>query len=278
MNELKIKDFIIGKGQPLTIISGPCVIESYSHALMCARELKQITDQFNFNFIFKASYDKANRSSIDSFRGPGIKEGLDILKAIKEELDVAILTDIHTPQDAIKASNICDIIQIPAFLCRQTDLVVAAGKSGCTVNIKKGQFISPWDIKNVINKILSTNNNKIMITERGTCFGYNNLVSDFRSIPIMQSFGFPVCFDASHSIQLPGGQGALSGGNAEYIPHLSKAAIAVGTNALFIETHPNPSIAKSDPHSVMNFDNLKSLLKEVEILYNAINYESNQLC
>ena len=271
MKKIKIKNFEIGDTQKLTVISGPCVIENEDHAMHCAKELKDIFKDFNINYIFKASYDKANRSSIHSFRGPGIEKGIKILEKIKKEYDLPILTDVHSPEDVEIAKNVCDIIQIPAFLCRQTDLLKAAAKSQKPINIKKGQFVAPWDVFHIIEKIKSFNNDQIILTDRGTSFGYNNLVSDMRSIPIMQKFGYPVCFDASHSTQLPSKDGNESGGESEFIPHLSKAAIAAGANALFIESHPNPEIAKSDSKTVLDFKILKVLLRDFERLYKLIN-------
>ncbi len=270
MKDIRVKDFIIGKGQPLTFICGPCVIEDEEHTLKTAKSLKEIFENSPFNFIFKASFDKANRSSIDSFRGPGMEKGLAILKKVKEKYDLPILTDIHLPSQAKAAAEVCDIIQIPAFLCRQTDLLVAAGMTGSVVNVKKGQFLAPWDMKNIIDKILSTKNENIILTDRGTTFGYNNLVSDMRSIPIMQEYGFPVCFDASHSTQMPGGLGTTSGGQSKYIPILAKSAVVSGCNLLFIESHPNPAKAKSDSATVMAFEDLQLLLKDIEKLSNAL--------
>jgi 2-dehydro-3-deoxyphosphooctonate aldolase (KDO 8-P synthase) len=270
MKKIKIKDFYIGKGEKLCVISGPCVIENRDHAIKSAKSLKEIFAPFDINFIFKASYDKANRSSINSFRGPGIKEGLEILKEIKETLNIPILTDIHSPEEAFKAAEICDIIQIPAFLSRQTDLLTAAAKTKAAINVKKGQFMSPNDMKNAIEKILFFNNNKIILTDRGTFFGYNNLISDMRAIPIMQTFGFPVCFDASHSTQKPSSLGNISGGVKEFIPILAKSAIAAGCNLLYIESHNNPEEAKCDKHTVMSFDDLKKLLYDVEKLYKTV--------
>ena len=269
MKSIKIKDFSIGEDK-LTFICGPCVIENEMHTIKCAKQLKEIFSDFDFNFIFKASFDKANRSSIRSFRGPGLKNGLDILKKVKDKLDLAVTSDIHLPEHAIIAKDVLDIIQIPAFLCRQTDILLAAGKTNLAVNIKKGQFMSPWDMKNVVNKILSTGNDKIILTDRGTSFGYNNLVSDFRAIPVMQSFSYPVCFDASHSTQLPGGNSTYSSGQKQFIPYLAKAAVAVGANAIFIECHPDPKNAKSDSATVMPFDELKHLLEDLQLLYNVI--------
>ncbi len=260
----------IGKEHPLTVISGPCVIESEAHAMKTAAELKKIFRDAGVQFIYKSSYDKANRSSIDSYRGPGLKEGLRILKKIKEEFEVPVLTDIHHPAEAQPVSEVCTVLQIPAFLCRQTDLLLAAGNTGAVVNIKKGQFMSPWDMEHTIKKVLSTENQRIILTDRGTSFGYNNLISDMRAIPILQSFGFPVCFDASHSVQLPGGLGAQSGGQKEFIPTLAKSALAAGANLLYIESHNDPEKALSDKHSVIPFETLKTLIKQACPLYELI--------
>ena len=236
MQTISIGPFLIGPNQPLAVISGPCVIESEEHTLFCASQLQKIFQDFPFSFIFKASYDKANRSSIHSYRGPGLEKGLSILQKVQKELDLPVLTDVHSPEEATVAGSVCDAIQIPAFLCRQSDLLIAAAKSGAAVNVKKGQFLAPWDMKNVVDKLTASGCHRILLTERGFSFGYNNLVSDMRSIPIMQNLGYPVCFDASHSVQLPGGLGNASGGQREFIPTLAKSAIAAGCNALFIET------------------------------------------
>ena len=270
MEKVKVKDFFIGEKEPLVLMSGPCVIEGEEHALKAAEYLKNLCESLGIPLIYKSSYDKANRSSYHSFRGPGLQEGLRILEKIKRELDLPILTDIHSPEEALAAGQVCDVIQIPAFLCRQTDLVVAAAQSGAVINVKKGQFMAPSDMGNVVDKILSANNRKIVLTDRGTSFGYNNLVTDMRGIPIMKRFGFPVCFDASHSIQLPGGLGQSSGGQREFIPTLTKAAVAAGCNCLFIESHPEPSQAKSDKESVLAFQDLEKLLKEVLQIYQVI--------
>lgn len=277
MKKFKIKDFWIGKDQPLTVISGPCVIESEEHALKTAEQLKEMFSHFPFHYIYKSSYDKANRSSINSYRGPGLEKGLRILEKVKKNLDLPVFTDIHTPEEAKTAAGVVDMIQIPAFLCRQTDLVVAAASTQIPINVKKGQFLAPWDMKNVVEKIESQKNEQILLTDRGTSFGYNNLVSDMRAIPIMQNLGYPVCFDASHSVQLPGGLGSSSGGQTEFIPTLTKSAIAAGANVLYIESHPNPPEAKSDASSVMEFGALKKLLEEVQRLYEAVNPNST-LC
>jgi len=267
---MKIGKVQIGKDHPLVLVSGPCVIESEEHALHCALSLKELCESCGVQLIYKASYDKGNRSSIHSYRGPGMKEGLKILRKIKERYNLIILTDIHHPEEAVPAAEVCDIIQIPAFLCRQTDLLLAAGKSKAVVNVKKGQFMAPWDMKCVVDKFLSTGNQKLILTERGTSFGYNYLVSDMRSISVLKAFGFPVCFDASHSVQQPGGMGDQSGGQREHIAILSKAALVVGADLLYIESHPNPKVAKSDKHSVMPYDLLKKLLREARPLYQFI--------
>jgi 3-deoxy-8-phosphooctulonate synthase len=267
MELVNVKNFLIGPKQPLTVICGPCVIESEEHTMRMAEELKALFSTHPFSFIFKACYDKANRSSIHSFRGPGIEKGLKILERVQKELDLPVITDVHSPEEALIAGSVCDMIQIPAFLSRQTDLIAAAASTKAAINVKKGQFMAPWEMKNVVDKILSCGHRRILLTDRGTSFGYNNLVSDMRAIPIMQKFGFPVCFDASHSVQLPGGLGTSSGGQREFIPTLARCAIAAGCNALFIEAHPDPSSAKSDAATVMPFDELSRLLREVEMLY-----------
>ena len=273
MQQVPVKDFFIGKGQPLSIMCGPCVIESEEHCLRCAEVLKSIFAKRKINLIFKSSYDKANRLSLSSFRGPGLKEGLRILARVKKEFGLPIVSDIHLPDEAEEAAKVCDIIQIPAFLCRQTDLVVAAAQTGAVINLKKGQFVAPWNMEPIVEKIRATGNQNIILTDRGTSFGYNNLVSDMRAIPIMQSFGVPVCFDATHSVQLPGGQGGTSGGQREFIPILAKAALAAGADCLFIEAHPDPANAKSDAGSVLDFNNLPDLLLKLERLYQVIHEE-----
>ncbi len=270
MKTVKVKKILIGQGHPLAVISGPCVIESEEHALSTAETLASICQKLNIPLIYKSSYDKANRSAGSSFRGPGLEKGLRILEKIKTELDLPVLTDVHSPEEATEAGKICDVIQIPAFLCRQTDLILAAGQSGAVVAVKKGQFMAPWDMKNVVEKILSTGNEQIILTDRGTSFGYNNLVSDMRGIPLMQKLGFPVCFDASHSVQLPGGHGTSSGGQREFIPTLARSSIAAGCDCLFIESHPNPSQAKSDKDSVYPFSELPTLLKQLKQLHELI--------
>ena len=258
--EIKLRDFIFGNNQPFVLIGGPCVIESEEHAMFMAEQIAKVTDELEIPFIFKSSFDKANRSSIASFRGPGLDEGLRILGKVKKEVGVAVLSDVHNEGQVDKAAEVLDVIQIPAFLCRQTDLVTNVARKGLIVNVKKGQFLAPWDIKEVIQKIESQGNFKILLTERGASFGYNNLVSDMRSLVIMKDFGYPVVFDASHSVQLPGGLGYASGGQSEFIPHLSKAAIAVGIAALFVEIHDNPGEAKCDGPNQLDIKFLKEML------------------
>lgn len=271
MHKVPVKNFLIGQGEKLAVMCGPCVIEGEDHTLRSAEELKKIFTNFGINFIFKSSFDKANRTSVNSFRGPGRDEGLRILERVKQTLDLPVVTDIHSPEDAAAAGEVCDVLQIPAFLCRQTDLVIAAANTGAVVNVKKGQFLAPWDMKNIVEKIRSCNNPNIILVDRGTTFGYNNLVSDMRAIPIMQSFGVPVCFDATHSVQLPGGQGSSSGGQREFIPVLAKAAIAAGANCLFMEAHPDPVHAKSDAASVLDFKDLPKLLEKLQKIYHVVN-------
>lgn len=271
MKHVPIKDFVIGKGQPLAICAGPCVIESEEHCFSCAKELKAMFRTAGIPLIFKSSYDKANRTSGGSFRGLGVHEGLRILKRIQDELDLPIVTDVHSAEEATLAGAICDVIQIPAFLCRQTDLLIAAGESGAVVQVKKGQFLAPWDMQYVVDKITSTGNQKIILVDRGTCFGYNTLVSDMRAIPIMQTFGFPVCFDATHSVQRPGAGAGVSGGERQFVPVLARAALAAGANVLFIEAHPKPEEAKSDAASMLAFSDLPKLLSEFKQLYNLVN-------
>lgn len=270
MIKVQVKNFFIGEGCPLAVMSGPCVIESEEHSLRAAEMLKKIFEERSVNFVFKSSYDKANRSSVSSFRGPGLQEGLRILERIQSEFDVPVVTDVHTIEEAKAAGQVCDIIQIPAFLCRQTDLILAAAQTGAVVQVKKGQFMAPWDMKNVVEKIVSSGNQKIILVDRGTTFGYNNLVSDMRAIPIMQCLGFPVCFDATHSVQLPGGQGDRSGGEREFIPILARSAIAAGANCLFMESHPNPSQAKSDKDSVLGFEEIPALVDLLDQLYQIV--------
>lgn len=263
---IKIGPLTIGGGKPIVVIAGPCVIESEKHALQTAEQLKRIFANAGVPFIYKSSYDKANRSSIKSYRGPGIKEGLRILCKVKEELDLPILSDIHKEEEVDPAAAVLDILQIPAFLCRQTDLVIKAAKSGKPVNVKKGQFLAPWDMKNVIDKIKQCGNEDIMLTERGFMFGYNNMVVDMRSLVLMREFGYPVVFDCTHSLQLPGGQGTTSGGQRELVPYLTRGAVAVGCDMLFMEAHPDPDRAPSDGPNMLKFDTLPALLKQIKDL------------
>lgn len=245
VKKIKLRDFEIG-GQKLTILAGPCVIETQEILNITAQKLKEICQKLDINFVFKASYDKANRSSLDNYRGPGIEKGLEMLAKIKKDFDVPIVTDVHSPEQAKIAAEVADIIQIPAFLCRQTDLLIAAAKTGKIVNIKKGQFLAPEQMQSLIKKVKESGNSNITLTERGTTFGYNNLVSDFRAIPIMQQYGYPIIFDATHSVQLPGAKGECSGGDREFVPVLAKAAVAAGANGLFFEVHPDPDKALCD--------------------------------
>ncbi|KMP11769.1 2-dehydro-3-deoxyphosphooctonate aldolase [Candidatus Nitromaritima sp. SCGC AAA799-A02] len=264
----------IGGGKPVVLIAGPCVIESESHALKTAEKLKRITGDAGVPFIFKASYDKANRSSLESFRGPGLKKGLAILGKIKRELKVPVLSDVHTEEEIEPAAQVLDVLQIPAFLCRQTDMLVKAAKTGRPVNVKKGQFMAPWDMKNVVNKLVKSGCKKILLTERGFMFGYNNLVVDMRSLALMRDLGYPVVFDATHSLQLPGGQGTKSGGQRELIPDLVRGAVAVGCDMLFMEVHPNPDKAKSDGPNMLKLSHLPPLLKQIQIFDRAVRNSS----
>ncbi len=251
------------KTAPLILFSGPCVIESEGITFRIAEKLKDIASRWNIDFYFKASFDKANRSAGSSFRGPGMKRGLEILSFVKEKLNIPIISDIHTEAQVGPASEVLDIIQIPAFLCRQTDLLVEAAKSGIPVNVKKGQFVSPRDMKNVVDKLESSGCERVFLTERGTTFGYNNLVNDFRSIPIMKSHGAPVIFDATHSVQKPGGKINRSDGEAQFVVPLSRAAIACGADGLFIETHEDPAAALSDGPNMLPLDEVETLLETV---------------
>jgi len=270
-NPIKIGNIVIGRGLPLVLISGPCVIENYETTREIAGILKDITSKLQMPFIFKASYDKANRTSVTAFRGPGLNDGLRVLKDIKEELGIPILSDVHRISEIPAAARILDIIQIPAFLCRQTDVIIEVAKTGKPVNIKKGQFLAPWDIANVAEKITSAGNRRILITERGTMFGYNNLVVDFRSFMIMRKIGYPVIFDATHSVQLPGGDGASSGGQREYAPMLSRAAAAAGVDGIFMEVHSNPDKALCDGPNSLKLDTIYELLTQLKSIHTITN-------
>src|SRR6202167_3603541 len=253
-----------GAASPFFLIAGPCVIESEAHATCLAECLAKISGALKVPLIFKASYDKANRSSVDSYRGPGLKEGLRILGGIKKRTGLPILTDVHEVAHVAPAAEVCDVLQIPAFLCRQTDLLVAVGKSGRVVNIKKGQFLSPWDIANAAEKVASTGNEKIILTERGASFGYKNLVVDMRSFPIMRKLGYPVVFDVTHSVQLPGGEGKSSGGQPEFIEPLARAGVAAGVDGVFLEVHDNPANALSDGANALPLEKLRPLLQKIQ--------------
>lgn len=268
---------VFGEPKTLVLIGGPCVIESEQHAMRHAEKICAIARELNVPYIFKASYDKANRSSGKSFRGPGIKNGLAILAKIKKEFQVPVLSDIHSEAEVAPAAEVLDVLQIPAFLCRQSDLLFAAGKTGRVVNVKKGQFLSPQEAKNIVDKLEEVGCKKILLTERGTSFGYQNLVNDFRAIPIMRGFGYPVVFDATHSVQLPGGKGTASGGAAEFIPTLAKCAVAAGADGVFMEIHENPAEALSDGPNALNLQKLKPLMEVLLELKKVVSEESRIL-
>ncbi len=254
----------------LTLIAGPCVIESEDNVMLIAEKMKEITERLDLDYYFKASFDKANRTSIMSYRGPGIEEGLRILRKVKDEYGLKLCTDIHEPWQAAKAAEVADILQIPAFLCRQTDLLTAASKTGKIINVKKAQFLAPWDMKNVIKKIEDSGNRNIMLCERGTSFGYNTLIVDMTGIIEMMKFGYPVVMDATHSVQKPGGKGEATGGNREYVEPLAKAAVAVGVDALFFEVHPDPDNALSDGPNMVKLDEFEDILKRVTNVWDAV--------
>ena len=254
-----------------SLIAGPCVIESEEMVLSIAEQMKDITDKLGIPYTFKASFDKANRTSISGFRGPGIEEGLRILQKVKNTYNLPICTDIHEPWQAEKAAEVCDILQIPAFLCRQTDLLVAAAKTGKCINIKKAQFLAPWDMKNCVEKVRQLGNDNVMLCERGTTFGYNTLVVDMTGLRVMKDMGVPVIFDATHSVQKPGGNGTSTGGNRQYVEYLAKAAVSVGVDGLFMETHPDPDNAKSDGPNMVPLGEMEELLKKLQRVYEAVN-------
>ena len=253
----------IGNDKRLTVLAGPCAMESRDHALMTAERLKGISERTGINIVYKSSYDKANRTSIHSARGIGLSKALPIFEEIRNQFDIPCVTDIHTAEQAKEVGQVVDILQIPAFLCRQTDLLVAAAKTGKVLNVKKGQFLAPWDMKNVINKVVEAGNSNVMACERGASFGYNTLVTDFRGLPIMKSFGCPVVFDATHSVQQPGGQGGTSGGQREFVPVLARAAASIGVAAIFMETHPDPANAPSDGPNMVPMDEFEDLLNDI---------------
>jgi 2-dehydro-3-deoxyphosphooctonate aldolase (KDO 8-P synthase) len=255
---------------PLVLIAGPCVIEDFELTFHIAATLKQLTERLEIPFIFKASYDKANRTAIDAYRGPGLVEGLEILARIKAELGIPVLSDVHEIGQVEKAAEVLDVIQIPAFLCRQTDFILEVARSAKPVNIKKGQFLAPWDITHVVEKIRSIGNDRILLTERGAMFGYNNLVVDFRAIPIMQTTGFPVIFDATHSVQLPGGAGSSSGGQRQYAPLLARAAVAAGADGVFLEVHPDPDKARCDGPNSLPLDHLSDIFAQLKAIHQVV--------
>ena len=262
-HKVKCSSFEIANNKPFTLIAGPCQLESEEHALKISTELKKITNELGINFIYKTSFDKANRTSLKGKRGLGLDKSLPIFDKIKEKVKVPVLTDVHTAEQCSIISRHVDVLQIPAFLCRQTDLLIAAAKTGKIINVKKGQFLAPWDMANVIKKIEDSGNKNILITERGASFGYNTLVSDMRALPIMSKYGFPIVFDATHSVQQPGGMGEKSGGQREFVPYLARAAIAVGVGAIFMETHEDPDNAPSDGPNMVPLNEVKTLLKKL---------------
>jgi 2-dehydro-3-deoxyphosphooctonate aldolase (KDO 8-P synthase) len=268
--EIALGSLRLGGGNPLFLIAGPCVIENEVHARIMAEKIAKVAADAGVPYIFKASYDKANRSSLKAFRGPGLKEGLRVLAKIKSELKLPILTDIHEASQAAPAAEVCDVLQVPAFLARQTDLLIAAGKTGRVINVKKPQFLSPWDMGNVVEKLESTGNKKIILTERGTTFGYQNLVVDMRSFPVMQRTGYPVVFDVTHSVQLPGGQGHASGGQPQFIEPLARAGVAAGVDGIFLETHDNPAKALSDGPNALPLSHLLGLLMKLKGLNSVV--------
>ncbi len=264
------KNFSVGSDQPLLLIAGPCALESEDLARRVAGEMQEICGRLGLSYVFKASFDKANRTSLDSYRGPGLDEGLSILARIREEMQVPVISDVHDVSQVGPAAEVLDIIQIPAFLCRQTDLLVAAARTGKPVNLKKGQFVSPWDMENGVNKLRGAGGTKTMLVERGACFGYNNLVVDMRSLPVMRSFDCPVIYDATHSVQLPGGAGGSSGGQREFIAPLSRAAVAAGIDGLFMEVHPDPAKALCDGPNSMPLDQMEKLLNQLIRIQEAV--------
>lgn len=267
---IELNNFLIGDNKKLTILAGPCAIESQSILDETAQALKEICKKLDINYVFKSSFDKANRSSITSFRGPGLNKGLEMLQSVKEKYDLPIVTDIHTPDQAELVSKVADILQIPAFLCRQTDLLVAAAKTGKIVNIKKGQFLAPEQMKSITQKVVDAGNNKIMLTDRGTTFGYNNLVSDFRSIAIMKEFGYPVVFDATHSVQMPGSNGDSTGGDRRFVPLLANCAMAAGADVLFFEIHPDPDKALCDGPNMLSIKDAEKVFSKCKEIFEVI--------
>ena len=274
--EIRIKNISIGGSSPLVLIAGPCVIEGLDTTLHIARTLKEITASLSIPYIFKTSYDKANRSSLNSYRGPGLEKGLEVLQEVKKKLAIPVLSDVHRFEEIGSAAEVLDVLQIPAFLSRQTDFIIKVAEAGRAVNIKKGQFMSPHEVKNVIDKVISTGNHNLMITERGFSFGYNNLVVDMRSLVIMRTFGYPVVFDATHSVQLPGGLGTASGGQRQFVLYLSRAATAVGIDALFVEVHLQPDSALCDGSNMLELNCLPHLLKQIKSIDRMVKDEISQ--
>jgi 2-dehydro-3-deoxyphosphooctonate aldolase (KDO 8-P synthase) len=266
-NIVNVGEIAIGEGNPLVLIAGPCVIETFDATLETAVFLKELTEKLQIPFIFKTSYDKANRTSLNSYRGPGLSKGLEVISAIKERCDLPVISDVHRSDEIGAAAEVLDILQVPAFLCRQTDFVVAVSKSGKPVNIKKGQFLAPWDVEHVVEKVVSTGNRQVLLTERGTTFGYNNLVVDFRSLSIMRGLGWPVVFDATHSVQLPGGGGKASGGQREFVPAMARAAVAAGVDGIFLEVHKDPECALCDGPNSLPLSSLEALLSELKAIH-----------
>jgi 2-dehydro-3-deoxyphosphooctonate aldolase (KDO 8-P synthase) len=273
MNQVKVGNYVIGGGEKLTLLAGPCVLEGLDRCLLIGRTIKEICQRLDINYVFKASFDKANRSSFHSYRGPGLKEGVKMLKKIKDELKVPIVTDIHETCQAEPVAKVADVIQIPAFLSRQTDLLYAAAKTGKVVNVKKGQFLAPDDMRNVVDKLHECGSEDILLTERGASFGYHNLVVDMRSFPIMRSFGYPVIFDGTHSVQLPGGAGTRSSGKREYVEYLVRAAVGVGIDGLFLEVHDNPEEALSDGPNMVYLDKLEDLLTDAIKIHEIVRHK-----
>ncbi len=270
MNEVRVGKIRIGKGNPLALIAGPCVIESEEIILTTAKKLKEICDRLGISLIFKSSYDKANRTSGSSFRGPGIDQGLKILSDVRKKFSIPVMSDVHSVDEVRPASEVLDALQIPAFLCRQTDLILSSSRTGKPVNVKKGQFLAPWDVKNIIEKFTSTGNQNLLITERGTSFGYNNLIVDFRGLPVIRSLGYPLLFDVTHSLQLPGGQGSSSGGQREFAPPLARAAVATGVDGLFVEVHPDPTQALSDASVTIPLHEIEGLLQQTKTIHDIL--------
>lgn len=267
---VKIGEIVIGHGNPLALIAGPCVIETFDATMETAAFLKDLTDELQIPFIFKTSYDKANRTSLGSYRGPGLSKGLEIISTIKEKLGIRVISDVHRFHEISAAAQVLDILQVPAFLCRQTDFILAVSQAGKPVNIKKGQFLAPWDVEHVIEKVVSTGNRQVLLTERGATFGYNNLVVDFRSLAIMRELGWPVIFDATHSVQLPGGAGKTSGGERQFVPSMARAATAAGVDGIFIEVHKNPECALCDGANSLPLQATRPLVKQLKAIRKAL--------